>query len=76
MPLGPRIGQRSTYEMTCMVCGQTYGNAASHDCPYTGVTHGNMHREERRSILSLEQTVRELEERIRVLESRGEDPCK
>ncbi len=37
MGFGPRIGERSTHEVKCVVCDQTFPNAGGHDCAFTGV---------------------------------------
>jgi hypothetical protein len=65
MSFGPRIGERSTHQVKCVVCEQTYGNAASHDCPFKG--------------LGLRRKLEAIEERLARLEGRssqatGKDP--
>ncbi len=55
---GLPIGMRSTFQVKCIVCGATYGNAASHECEWTGV--------------KLRNRILALEARLEVLENKSE----
>lgn len=54
------IGKRSSYEVTCMVCGATFGNAMQHECPFEGVQHANKHRALEERVAKLEALVGQL----------------
>jgi hypothetical protein len=51
--IGRRIGERSTHQVTCTLCGATFGNACEHECKYRGLGL-------KRYLDSLEAEIREL----------------
>ncbi len=55
-----RIGQRSTHDVQCLVCKQTFGNAAYHECPYKGIPHREKHDALEARVTALEAIVARL----------------